>query len=201
MKNKMATVLKSYLKHAVLRRSNRALVRKVLFQWYKFRFFLGKPSNLKIHLGCGNIRKEGFLNIDHRVTRATNMLCDIRKLPFPLESVGFIECYHVIEHIPHPEVPDVLKEWYRILQSGGRLIIECPDFDRAVQEYMTGNESRLYNIFGLQRFPGDAHLFGYNRKRLFDLLSKAGFVEIVEAKPTDYHANQEPCLRVEGKKG
>lgn len=39
-------------------------------------------------------------------------------------------------------------------------------FDEAVKEYLAGKEIRLENIFGHQRFPGDAHMFGYTPKRL-----------------------------------
>jgi len=61
---------------------------------------------------------------------------------------------------------------------GGKLVIECPDFDRDVKEYIEGNEKRLDSIFGLQRFPGDAHLFGYNFKRIKKVLEESGFKNI-----------------------
>jgi len=199
--NRAKNSVKSLLRNIVLVISSRAIVRAFLFEWYRLRFHIVRPRGLRVHLGCGNIRKNGFLNVDHRPTGATNMVCDIKKLPFPSGSVKLIECYHVIEHIPHPEVPSMLREWYRVLQPGGRIIIECPDFDQAVKQYLEGNEHRLYNIFGLQRFPGDAHLFGYNKKRLSELLSRVGFKEIIEGEPTDYHKDQEPCLRIEGIKG
>ena len=79
----------------------------------------------------------------------------------------------------------------------GKLIIECPNFDEAVKEYIEGNEKRLDNIFGLQQFPGDTHLFGYNFKRLKELLEKAGFGEINNEEPQDRHNKSEPCMRVE----
>jgi SAM-dependent methyltransferase len=169
----------------------------LLYAWYRNRMNLQNPENLKLHLGCGNIKKKGFLNIDHRRTRATDMICDIRRLPFPSGSVALIESYHVIEHVPHPEVPKMLREWFRVLKSGGRLIIECPDFDQAVREYLNGNEHRVYNIFGLQRFAGDAHLFGYNLSRISTVLDHAGFRDIRQTQPTDYHRQEEPCMRIE----
>ena len=53
-----------------------------------------------------------------------------------------------------------------MLKPGGVLIIECPNFDQAVKDYLQGNEDRIDNIFGLQRFEGDTHYCGYNFKRL-----------------------------------
>ena len=56
------------------------------------------------------------------------------------------------------------------------------------------------NIFGLQRFPGDTHVFGYNFKRLKAIVQWAGFTHITEAQPQDYHKDLEPCMRLEAKK-
>ena len=121
----------------------------------------------------------------------------MRKLPYPDNSAELIETYHVIEHLPRHDLPKALTEWYRLLIHEGKLIIECPDFDEAVKEYIGGNEKRLDNIFGLQRFPGDTHIFGYNFERLKQLVEEAGFRDIQKREPQDYHSKDEPCLRVE----
>jgi predicted SAM-dependent methyltransferase len=166
----------------------------------KARSLMPPDGNVKLHLGCGKNHFDGYINIDLRQTSATDLECDISKLPFDDASVQLIETYHVIEHLPRHDVPKALDEWHRVLVEDGQLIIECPDFDGAVMEYIDGNESRIDNIFGLQRFEGDTHLFGYNLKRLRDLLERAGFKEIKGREPQDYHCELEPCLRVEARK-
>ncbi len=160
-----------------------------------------KDTPLRLHLGCGERHLDGYVNIDFRKTCATDLVCDIRRLPYPSGSVAAIETYHVIEHLARHDFPKALGVWYQMLVVGGRLIIECPDFDGAVKEYVEGNEKRIDNIFGLQRFPGDAHQFGYNFERLREVLREAGFKEIERSEPLDYHAKDEPCLRVECVKG
>lgn len=167
----------------------------------KYKLGIKVRSPLCLHLGCGENRFKGYINIDWRKTRATDLICDIKKLPYPDNSVALIETYHVIEHLPKHDLPKALKEWYRVLTPGGRLIVECPDFDEAVKEYINGNEKRIDNIFGLQRFPGDTHLFGYNFKRLKKLLGWAGFRDIQKRESQDYHTKDEPCLSVECFKG
>lgn len=152
---------------------------------------------LKLHLGCGEQSLKGYVNIDHRKTIATDLVCDIKKLPYLDNSAELIEIYHVVEHFSRHDLPKALKQWHRVLIKGGKLVIECPDFDAAVKEYMAGNELRLDNVFGLQRFFGDLHQFGYNFKRLEKILSAAGFKNIQQKEPQDYHKNQEPCLRIE----
>lgn len=168
---------------------------------WKYKLKIEDKILLNLHLGCGDRHFEDYVNIDVRKTRATDIVCDIKKLPYPDNSVALIETYHVIEHLLRHDLPKALKEWHRILTRGGKLIIECPNFDEAVKEYIYGNEKRIDNIFGLQRFPGDVHQFGYNFQRLKRLLEEVGFKNIQEKEPRDYHAKDEPCLRVECVKG
>lgn len=165
----------------------------------KFKYKLGiKDKNpLKLHLGCGERHFEDYVNIDLRKTRATDLVCDIRHLPYPDNSVELIETYHVIEHLPRHDLPKALKMWYRLLMHGGKIIIECPDFDEAIKQYIEGNEKRMDSFFGLQRFSGDTHHLGYNFKRLEKILKAVDFNDIQKREPQDPHSKEEPCLRVE----
>lgn len=158
---------------------------------------LTRGENLRLHLGCGQKRLPGFINIDRNRSHATDYVGDVTKLPCPPGSVERIETYHVIEHIPVTAVDAVLTEWLRMLRSGGVLVIECPDFDADIRELQDGNAERMYSIFGRQRFPGDAHHWGYTANSLRDRLTRRGYVNVVSLPPTDYHAQSEPCLRIE----
>jgi predicted SAM-dependent methyltransferase len=134
-------------------------------------------------------------------TRATDYVCDLtRGVPCPPNAAERIETYHVIEHIPHPQVHAVVQDWFRVLQPGGTLVIECPDLDEGVRRYLDGDEDMLGSIYGLQRYPGDTHFYGYNVKRLTSLLTSIGFAKVEEGPARDYHALTEPCLRVEARK-
>lgn len=155
------------------------------------------PSPVRLHLGCGDRRLQGYVNVDIRKTTAVDVVGAAECLPYPDGAVDRIESYHLVEHLPRHALPPMLREWYRVLRPGGRVVIECPDFDRAVAEYLEGNEGRLDSIFGLQRHAGDAHLFGYNVDRLGRLLAAAGFAEIAAPPARDYHSASEPCLRIE----
>jgi len=166
----------------------------------KARAMVPSDGSLRLHLGCGKVRLEGFVNIDHRATSATDLECDILQLPFDDNTVTRIETYHVIEHLGRHEAVRAVREWHRVLKSGGVLVMECPDFDATCREYLEGRVDRIDNIFGLQRFEGDSHRFGYNFERLRLLLAECGFQSIVQQPPTDYHKEQELCLRVEATK-
>ncbi len=156
---------------------------------------------MKINLGCGERKLEGYINIDLRQTPATDLVCDITEgLPYANNSVELIETYHFIEHISENEAVKLLRECHRVLIPEGKIIIECPDLDQAMREYLTGNDQRLLSIFGRQRGFGDAHLWGYNFKRLKRLLERVGFRDIKKKEPQDYHTKSEPCVRVEALK-
>lgn len=162
--------------------------------WYRY---AKKPADLKLHLGCGWKRFDGYINADLHITDATDVICDVTRLPWPDGSAAVVESHHVIEHISHTKVADALADWHRLLCPGGRLVLECPHFDQAISEYLSGNEDRLLNIFGRQRFPGDAHLFGYTPERLARMLREAGFSEITEKNPQSSQSADEPSFRIE----
>jgi SAM-dependent methyltransferase len=169
--------------------------------WHTLDIVLSPRSinDVKIHLGCGNQKLPGYVNVDWRKTSATDRVLDIRHLVYPSNSVAQIECYHVIEHFSHTEIERILSNWLRVLAPGGKLVIECPDFDAVCQAYLDNRDSilQLYYIFGRQRFPGDTHLFGFNFARLFKLLDLIGFTDIHQTEPQDYHKNEAACMRVE----
>jgi predicted SAM-dependent methyltransferase len=179
-----------------------ALRRTAWYKIIKWRYRLMRSQKLQflnLHLGCGNTHLENHINIDWRKTSATDVVCDIRRLPYPDDSVSLIATYHVIEHLSRHDLPRALKDWHRVLSPGGKLVIEYPDFDELVKKYLDGDERQLDGIFALQRFQGDYHLFGYNFKRLKRLLESSGFTDIRQEDPQDYHAIIEewPCIRIE----
>ncbi|MCW2682651.1 MAG: tetratricopeptide repeat domain with UbiE methylase [Blastococcus sp.] len=155
---------------------------------------------LHLHLGCGKRRMRGYINIDQHASGATDYVGDILELPVAPETVERIETYHVIEHLPHRLAPVAVERWHQWLEPGGVLVMECPDFDQGVRDYLDGAEERIFSIYGHQRFDGDAHLFGYNEARLVKLCTDAGFRKAEIVPPQDYHAASEPCLRIEATK-
>ena len=169
---------------------------------FRLKMFVAQLQNdpVHLHLGCGEQRKPNCINIDWRKTIATDFVQDITALPLPEASVDSIESYHVIEHLGKNDAERMLANWYRTLKPNGKVVIECPNFDETVKEYLAGNQERIYNVYGYRRFPGDAHQFGYNFERLRQALAAAGFSNIVNTEPQDYHIMEEPCLRVEAKK-
>ena len=129
-------------------------------------------------------------------------------LDYPTGTIDEIAAYHVIEHLNHLKVPIAVASWVRCLKKGGKLIIECPDFDAVIGKYEEavfdhkdkGKETLwLEWIFGDDTRPGQQHRWGYNIERLLGLFE--GLPVDAEAfTPMDYHQNEGPCLRIEATK-
>lgn len=140
-----------------------------------------------LHFGCGMIDDHRFINVDalplphvHYVTRSPKLR---RIRSSSLE--GFYAC-HVLEHFPHQQVDEILRQWVRLLRPGGWMRIAVPDFERIVADYESEGrrvESIVFDLMGSQNYPGAAHLAIFNRERLFRALDRAGLEGIREWTP------------------
>ncbi|MBW2097156.1 MAG: methyltransferase domain-containing protein [Deltaproteobacteria bacterium] len=70
--------------------------------------------------GFESLSIETCVNIDYALDAS-------KKLPFKDNTFSLIYSSHTIEHIPWYQTVSVLKEWKRILKSGGSLEIWVPD--------------------------------------------------------------------------
>ncbi|MBU1107592.1 MAG: class I SAM-dependent methyltransferase [Candidatus Riflebacteria bacterium] len=57
-------------------------------------------------------------------TSNIDIICDITSIPEPDNSYDAILCSEVLEHVPEPTL--ALKEFYRLLKPGGKLILTAP---------------------------------------------------------------------------
>jgi SAM-dependent methyltransferase len=86
----------------------------------------------RLDIGCGANKVQGavYLDVDPKVK--PDILHDLNKFPYPIESKSFDEIYakHVIEHLDDPS--GFMKEIERILKPGGTVFIETPHFSSRV---------------------------------------------------------------------
>ena len=82
----------------------------------------------KLNLGCGSIKRIGYINIDKSSEFKPDIVWDLTKFPYPkeLEKATLIESRHLFEHFTPDERIEVVKECYRILRKGGVLKITVP---------------------------------------------------------------------------
>lgn len=101
------------------------------------------------------------------------------------DSVAEIYASHVLEHLGYrTELPAALREFRRVLVSGGRLCASVPDLDVLCALFVDSGlalEERFHvmsMMFGGQIDHADFHKVGLNEEFLRDLLLDAGFVDI-----------------------
>jgi SAM-dependent methyltransferase len=144
-------------------------------------------GKIYLHLGCGFVNHPEFINIDGLPAPHIHYIRPIDNLsPFKKNSVNLIYACHCLEHFPHAKVPEVLTEWFRVLQQGGILRLSVPDFDLLLNIYKeNGNDINtiICPLLGGQDYEFNFHFTVFNRLSLETLLKNAGFKQIQEWQP------------------
>lgn len=175
--------------NAILQKNRRDLLEKYIQQYpylYKelilqLSTLLKKQTPLKLHLGCGTVYKEGWVNVDNNSDNNISKLdlnWDMRKpLPFPDNSVCFIFNEHFLEHLTVEEGQIALKDFMRVLKKGGIMRIAMPDLKDTIanylnENYFTENETSLKK-YGLTFIKTSAELINigfraWGHKWLYD---------------------------------
>lgn len=117
---------------------------------------------MKLHLGCGTVIVDGWVNVDYALGARIRKLPvvgpivawsgmfstawspqivvhDLRR-PFPWDdgSVDIIYTSNAIEHLKKDDGENCLRECSRVLRPGGILRVVVPDLKGYVREYMSG---------------------------------------------------------------
>jgi predicted SAM-dependent methyltransferase len=142
----------------------------------------------KLHVGCGNVKLPGWLNID--VEPSADLVIDIREgLPFEDNSIDFIYNEHFLEHLTYEEGEKALRDFRRCLKNGAVLRIATPDLDFLIQLYHSDfkNEDWFPAGYEFVKTKGMAinmafrwwgHQYVYNEEDLTGQLVKVGFQNI-----------------------
>jgi predicted SAM-dependent methyltransferase len=143
---------------------------------------------IRLHLGCGSVHLEGYVNID-KYSPVADRKMDAKKLDYPDNSVDEIFTSHMVEHLTYSEFMNALEEWRRVLKENGNLIIRCPNFERHLRDWLNAdyekrwgeNNYGINSILGFQdRGPGYINRNLFTVERLKRLVEQAGFT-ILEA--------------------
>ena len=83
-------------------------------------------SKKKLHLGCGNTRLEGYVNVDLDATHNPDVVLNLDDdwVMFEDNSIDEIKCHFVLEHI---EWRHFFEECYRVLKPDGILDVSEPN--------------------------------------------------------------------------
>ena len=137
-------------------------------------------DKLKLHLGCGDKRIEGFINVDVRPLPGVDIVDDISNLNlFEPNSADLIYASHLLEHFGRRVYLDVLKNWFNILKPGGILRIAVPDFGAVVEHYNENGDIKILRgfLYGGQTYDHNFHYCGWDEKTLVEDLINIGFIK------------------------
>ena len=85
-------------------------------------------GELKIDLGCGFDKHEGYIRADISSICKPDVLIDVRKIPWQWEdnSVDYLRVDNLFEHLVPSDFMKAMAESWRVLKVGGILWIRVP---------------------------------------------------------------------------
>ncbi|MDX2104116.1 MAG: methyltransferase domain-containing protein [Alphaproteobacteria bacterium] len=161
--------------------------------------YLSTAEVPRLHLGCGPVLLEGWLNADIAPAHASVVAMDAtRPLPLPDGALARVFSEHMIEHLDLPSAVALLGELRRCLAPGGRVRIATPDLRQitrlvtppldAEAAHYVAVSCRGAGVTGAAVHPGIAAnllIYGHGHRCLFDesllaaVLIDRGFVNPV----------------------
>ena len=140
---------------------------------------------LALNIGCGDMILKDIndfpcINVDIRPLKGVDVVCDVKKLPFPDAHFDRILASDIIEHFPISETESLLAEWSRVLKIEGHMKFRTPNLKWVAQTYLkTGNAKFMsWHVFGGQDYPTNFHYVIFDRDWLNSLCVKFGLQEI-----------------------
>jgi predicted SAM-dependent methyltransferase len=144
-------------------------------------------STKKLNLGSSHRLIPTYLNVDVLEENKPDIVCNVRELKFSQDSeYDLVRASHVLEHFTREEIPDILKEWRRVLKEGSFLVVCVPDylaiswrailkpsgFDLNERTYANG---WIKGLFALTLPPEFRHQIVFTYRSLVRLLTECGF--------------------------
>jgi hypothetical protein len=129
---------------------------------------------MKLEIGSGYHPHLGFehMDINPKLPHVEHAQDATKLSKFADGSIGEVLSVDCIEHFGWPVVPDVLKEWVRIIVPGGVIRIETSDFDAILRIYKEPGHATLNALWDVPhfRFPFGSHRHAF-RWLQFELYS------------------------------
>jgi SAM-dependent methyltransferase len=167
-----------------------------------------RVRGVKLDLGCGARRKEGYVGLDIARAAGVDVVCDLARdgLPVADGCVAEVFCSHLFEHIPHGDGPvdlfvALMNECWRVLAPGGRLEAYVPEmtcpgafadpthrrffnhYSFLYFGYYEKEEQSMLEYGRLYGFTGQFRIERFVRNRYNDFLTELGAILIKEDVP------------------
>lgn len=102
---------------------------------------------MKLHIGCGEDYKGGFVNLDNNLRVKADVYADLdKRLPFESNTFDYVLADSVIEHVK--ETFKIMEEIWRVCKPGATIIIHVPHYSGMFGRKYIGH----YHEFGIGSF-------------------------------------------------
>ena len=131
--------------------------------------YLKRVSLMRPDLKLIGLDIDCYLEVIERKQLDSFVIADCNvQLPLPDESIDFVHCTHIIEHLQRPSM--LLKEIRRVLKKEGQAYVEAPEAKRIFMPSL--------GLRGTANFYDDpTHIRPYTKEALRRLGLEAGFKE------------------------
>lgn len=161
----------------------------------------------RLNVGCGEVRFDGWINVDlNDRPGIVDVVCDVTQpIPLPDGQCELIYNEHLLEHLTIDQGVHFLSECHRLLSPDGVLRIAMPSLEYILSKYASEDwrdqdwltwpayrfiQTRAEMVNIALRWWG--HQWVYDREELHRRLREAGFSEIVNV---DRNESTHPELR------
>lgn len=167
---------------------SRAQCSKRAAEWQQKEF---DGAKLDVCGGRNPYNPKEFLNVDIVDFPQVDLVFDIRET-FPIQENKILEIVSAatLEHFRKHHNEHILKEFFRILQPGGKLRVCTPDIEAIANALLAGEDLDVVNQHFFGKFKTedtddyDVHKWMYPAKEMIRALEKIGFTKVQQV-PND----------------
>lgn len=137
--------------------------------------------SLKLHIGCGTKRIQGFVNIDCRYLPTVDDIQNAELLrSYKPNTVDMIYASHILEHFGRWRYKQVLQRWYEIIKPDGVLRLAVPNFESICNHYKSNGDISILMglLYGGQDYDENFHYVTFDFNSLGVTLKQIGFKEV-----------------------
>ena len=151
---------------------------------------------LNLNLGCGQIYRDGWINVDIDKSVRTDICCDFIHLKnhFKTDTLDLIYMIHSISYLNLWESILFFEDAYELLKTGGVLELEFPDIQKCSKIIIENSDNgnyieavRAIYAFDLNQIKNKEvykpYAFGWSGLYMKETLHKIGFSQVDILEP------------------